>query len=60
MSLDEARKILEDIEKKNAVKRNPDLENELLNYSQDMDVYEAEDYWREIEELTYTPDYEGY
>ncbi len=57
MSLDEAREIIEDIETKNAVKRNPDLENELLNYSQDMDVYEAEDYWREVEETTYTADY---
>lgn len=54
MSLKEAREIIEDIEKRNAVKRNPDLEEELLNYSRDMDIYEAEDYWREVEEATYS------
>lgn len=50
MSLDSIKQILDDIERENAINRNADIgiEDELRNYSEDLSLSEAEDYWRDV------------
>jgi len=48
MNLEDLEKVIEEVETQNAVYRNPDLEEELREYSQDLSVTEAEEYWREV------------
>lgn len=62
MSLEEKRRIIEDIELGNALERNADMdiEDELTGYSEDISLSEAEEYWRDIYCSVNTDAYNSY